>query len=156
MLNPIDNFNFTISKAVHEDMQGIFNLVSELALFEKEPQSVVTSPKIFLQDWSKGWFDAFVAKSSNGDIVGLAMFHPAYSSWRGKMLYLDDLIVTQAHRGAGIGNELLLKLIEEAGKMNATCCKWQVLDWNTSAIEFYDKIGAHFDKGWWNVRLDIS
>lgn len=152
----LESINFTISKAAQEDMPGIFNLVSELALFEKEPQSVITSPETFLQDWSKGWFDAFVAKLPNGEIVGLAMFHPAYSSWRGKMLYLDDLIVTEAHRGTGIGNELLQMVIAEAGKMNAKCCKWQVLDWNTPAIEFYDKIGAHFDKGWWNIRLDIS
>lgn len=147
--------DFQILKAEAEDMEGIFRLVKELAAFEREPDSVITSPEIYLDDWLKGFFDVLVAKYEN-QIVGIAMYHPAYSSWRGRMIYLDDLIVTELMRGYGIGKALLEGVFEEARKANASICKWQVLDWNKDAIDFYDKLEATYDKGWWNVRVMVA
>ncbi len=149
-----NQINFQIFKACADDMSGIFKLVKELAVFEKEPEAVITNPEIYLRDWLKGFFDVLVAKVDE-EIVGIALYHPAYSSWRGRMIYLDDLIVTETMRGCGIGKALLNSVFEEARKANAPICKWQVLDWNKDAVEFYEKLGAILDKGWWNVRLNM-
>lgn len=143
---------FTIAKATEKDIPGIFDCVKELALFEMAPEAVITNPVVYLEDWLKGWFEVLVAKSDDR-IVGIALYHPAYSSWKGRMMYLDDLIVTGSYRGLGIGKALLDAFITEAKKSNAVICKWQVLDWNKEAVGFYEKIGAELDKGWWNVKL---
>jgi GNAT superfamily N-acetyltransferase len=107
--------NFSIFKACEDDMHGIFECVKELAVFEKEPDSVITNPEIYLNDWLKAWFDVLVAKADQ-KIVGIALYHPAYSSWRGRMMYLDDLIVTEDYRGMGIGKALLEAFLEESKK----------------------------------------
>lgn len=147
--------NFTISKATEADINGIFDCVKELALFEKAPDEVITSTDIYLNDWLKGWFEVLVAKSED-KIVGIALYHPAYSSWKGRMMYLDDLIVTESYRGLGIGKALLDAFLIEAAKSNAVLCKWQVLDWNTDAVDFYERKGAVIEKGWWNVKRKMQ
>jgi len=144
--------NITIDLANESDIPAIVELVKELALFEKEPQAVIISPEIYLDDWQKGFFHLFVARM-NDEIIGMALYYNAYSSWRGRMLYLDDLIVTEKHRGIGAGALLLDRIMEEGIRLNARVVKWQVLDWNTAAIDFYEKRGATIERNWWNVKI---
>jgi GNAT superfamily N-acetyltransferase len=96
-----------------------------------------------------------VAESQTGIIVGIALYYFRYSTWKGRRMYLEDLIVTEAYRGQGLGKRLFEVMIEEA---KATHCKgmvWQVLDWNEPAIEFYKRYGADFGAGWLNCSLKL-
>ena len=142
----------TINLAKEEDIPAIANLIKELAIFEKEPEAVIVTPEILLDDWRKGLFHLFVAHLEE-EIIGMALYYTAYSSWRGRMLYLDDLIVTEKHRGIGAGALLLDKVMEEGIRLKARVVKWQVLDWNTPAIDFYEKRGATIERNWWNVKV---
>ncbi len=144
--------NITIDLANEADFPAIINLVKELAHFEKEPDAVIVTPEIYLDDWRKGFFHLFVARL-NDEVIGMALYYNAYSSWRGRMLYLDDLIVTEKHRGIGAGAMLLDKVMKEGIRLNARVVKWQVLDWNTPAIDFYEKRGATIERNWWNVKV---
>lgn len=147
----ITNPSIVIDYAKDADFPAIIELVKELALFEKAPEAVTVTPEEYLEDWKKGFFQIRLAKM-NDEIIGMALYYNAYSSWKGRMLYLDDLIVTEKHRGLGAGALLLNAVIDEARKLNARLVKWQVLDWNTNAIDFYKMKGAEIEEGWWNVK----
>ena len=151
MQEPITKPQITITPAKDKDFPSIINLVKELALFEKAPEAVTVTEEEYLNDWRKGLFQIRLAKLQD-EIIGMALYYNAYSSWKGRMLYLDDLIVTEKHRGCGVGALLLNAVIEEARKLNARLVKWQVLDWNTNAVDFYNKKGAEVEEGWWNVK----
>jgi GNAT superfamily N-acetyltransferase len=100
----------------------------------------------------KKYFDFFVAEME-GEIVGMALYFFAYYTWVGKSLYLDDLYVKPAFRGQNIGKALLEKVIEVAKDEKCKRMRWQVLDWNTSAIEFYKKMNATLSQEWINCDL---
>src|SRR5690606_4986555 len=97
-------------------------------------------------------FKIFVAEVE-GEVVGMALYYYTFSTWKGKMLYLEDFVVRQKFRRAGIGHALFEKVIEEARQNQCALMKWQVLDWNQPAISFYEKYNVEFDKGWWNGKL---
>jgi len=137
------------------DFHEIFSLVYELATFERAPEQVSNTAEMMLNDWENGTFDTIVAES-DGRIIGMALFHVAYSTWKGKMMYLEDLIVTESFRGQGIGDELLKHFLQTAIEANCKLVKWQVLDWNTPAVDFYLKKGASVEKNWWNVKILLS
>lgn len=148
---------YSIRKAKSEDCSAILRLIQELAVFEREPEAVVVSVEELQQDGfgdNPVWF-AWVAEINN-QIVGLAICYIRYSTWRGKTLYLEDLIVNEYHRGKGIGKGLLDTVIEHARVNNYRQAMWQVLDWNTPAVDFYEKYGASIEKGWWNVVFTTS
>jgi GNAT superfamily N-acetyltransferase len=147
---------FTIRKAQPEDMPAIHSLVRELALFEKEPDAVITNPEEYLKDMENGWFESLVALTDENEIAGMALFHRAYSSWKGKMIYLDDLIVTEKFRGQGAGRLLLESLIQYAKSQDARLLKWQVLDWNADAINFYKGLGVDFEDEWLNCKMFLT
>lgn len=143
---------FEIRKGTVEDIPGVYSLVEELAVYEKAPDEVVTTPEEYVELLEDGLFELIVA-DADGEIVGMALYYFTFSTWKGKMLYLEDFVVRQNQRGKGIGQAVFDAVIDEARRTNCAMMKWQVLDWNEPAIRFYDKYQAVFDKGWWNGKL---
>ncbi|WP_462265097.1 N-acetyltransferase family protein [Mucilaginibacter sp.] len=137
-----------------EDCPRLLELVQELADYEKAPLEVsVTLPEF--EDAGFGpcpvW-KAFIAEA-DGVIAGFALYYIRYSTWKGCRLYLEDLIVTEAMRGKGLGKLLFNRLIQEAQELSFNGMTWQVLDWNEPAINFYNKYEAHIEPGWLNASL---
>ena len=143
-----------IREARPEDVSRIHELIVELAVFEKEPDSVHTTPEELLEDGfgEHPAYKSFVA-IEEGVILGFALTYVNYSTWNGKCLYLEDLCVTQAARGKGIGSLLFERVVEEAKNRKVRRMDWQVLEWNEPAIEFYKKYEATLDGEWINGRL---
>lgn len=140
-----------IRKANREDLAGVLELVVELAVFEKEPDAVTATLGDYQTAWDSGLIDCIVA--TNGDkVVGTALFYDTFSTWKGKMLYLEDFVVNEAFRGKGIGKKIYDRLFAEAEERKSILVKWQVLDWNEGAVRFYQRQGATIEKEWWNVK----
>ena len=133
--------NFLIRKANKDDMQEVLSLIKELALFEKEPDEVEVSREELISDGfgDEKSFCCFVAEVES-KIIGMALFYPRYSTWKGKVLHLEDLIVNEKFRGKGIGYALFSKFINYAHKKKVRRVQWVVLDWNDSAIKFLSLI----------------
>ena len=147
--------NTNIRKAVKSDLKAIHQLVYELAVYEKAPAEMVASIKDYEQDFDQGWFEALIATTSS-EVVGIALYYNTYSTWKGKMVYLEDFVVKQAHRKMGIGQLLFDAFIVEAKKKGAKLIKWQVLDWNEPALNFYHKNKAIIEKEWWNGKIFLE
>lgn len=148
--------SIVIRPAVKDDCPRLMELVRELALFEKAPEQVTVSLEHFQESGfgpAPVWW-AFVAEE-NGVILGFALYYIRYSTWKGQRMYLEDILVTQEARGKGIGTMLMHRLIEEAKARKFSGMMWQVLDWNTPAIEFYKKFNASFDPEWINVTVNL-
>lgn len=141
-----------IRPATDADMPAIHALMFELAVYEKSPESVQTTPEEYLEDFRNGLFESHVAEM-DGKVVGMTLYFMAYSSWRGKMLYLDDFVVNEPYRRFGVGQKLFDAFLAEARNRGCRLAKWQVLDWNEPAIKFYEKNGAEIEEGWWNVKV---
>lgn len=141
-----------IRKARQSDLADIFKLVKELAVYEKAAGEVTATLDDYRHAFRDKVFEAQVAEM-DGQIVGMALYYMAYSTWKGKMLYLEDFIVSKPFRSKGIGQLLFEAFLDEARSKNVAMVKWQVLDWNEPAIIFYEKNRAIFDKGWWNVKM---
>ena len=105
------------------------------------------------RDAAEGLFDVTVAESREGGIVGMALHHPRYSTWKGKTWYLEDLVVTESWRGKGVGKALFRAVVEHALRADAQRLEWQVLDWNEPAIGFYKRLDASIEHSWLNGRL---
>lgn len=143
-----------IRRARREDCPRLMELVHELAVYEKAPDEVTVSLEHFTESGfgtQPVWW-AFVAEV-DGHIEGFALYYIRYSTWKGQRLYLEDLIVTDAMRGKGLGKMLFDRLIEEMKEKQFSGMVWQVLDWNTSAIDFYKRYGAALDAGWINCSI---
>lgn len=139
------------------DCLQMMELIHELALFEKAPHEVTVSLEEFVDaGFGKNpvW-GAFVAEIQ-GMIVGMSLYYIRYSTWKGRRLYLEDLIVNEPYRGKGIGKLLLDKTIAYAQEKNYSGIMWQVLNWNEPAIKFYEKYQATFDGEWINVNLNFD
>ena len=134
------------------DLAQIYNLVLELAKYENEPNAVTTSLDDYQKDYRAGLFNIIVAEQSS-TIIGMMLFYFAYSTWKGKMIYLEDFIIADSFRNKGIGQQLMDFLITYSKKENAKLVKWQVLDWNTPAINFYKKNDAIIEDNWWNCKI---
>jgi GNAT superfamily N-acetyltransferase len=143
-----------IRKGRKEDLPHVLNLIHELAEFEKVPDAVTNTVKDMEEDGfgKKSVFDFHVAIVDE-KIVGIAIYFVKYSTWVGKGLYLDDLMVTEKMRGKGIGQKLFNAFMEEAKKINAKQVHWQVLDWNTPAIDFYKKMNASIEPQWRDCKM---
>ena len=147
-----------IRKGIPEDMKAVLELIQELATFEKEPEAVVISEKDLIRDGfgDTPLFHVFVAEleSNPKEIVGIALYYYRYSTWKGKTIHLEDLVVKQSMRNNGIGNALYSEIIKQAKKDGVRRIDWNVLDWNTNAIEFYKKSGAKVLDDWRVAQMD--
>jgi len=144
----MQNHNFTITKAGIADFEDIFDCIQELAEFERAPEKVTNSPEQMKLE--KDFFECYIARDIEGNTLGIALYFFAYYTWVGKSLYLDDIYVKEQYRRTGIGKALLKKVFETAKEENCSRVRFQVLDWNTNAIEFYKKTGAILDQEWIN------
>jgi GNAT superfamily N-acetyltransferase len=149
--------NIVIRRAVREDCPRLLELIYELAEFERAPQEVTVTPAHFEASGfgtHPVWW-AFVV-TVGGKVEGFALYYIRYSTWKGQRLYLEDLIVTQAMRGKGLGKLLFDRLISEMEERQFTGMVWQVLDWNEPAIAFYRKYAAKFDPGWITCSIELN
>ncbi len=138
-----------------EDIPGVLALIKELAEYEKASDQVALTEDQMLKDgFGRQPLYQFLVAESEGVIVGLSLFYPRYSTWKGKGLYLEDLVVTKSFRGRGLGEKLMIETAKIARDEQCTGLYWQVLNWNNPAIEFYKKWGARFDDEWINCKLD--
>jgi GNAT superfamily N-acetyltransferase len=144
----------TIRKGAEADVAHALQLVKELAVYEKAPDEVEVTPEE-MKAWGFGadkQFDFFVAEE-NDKIVGLALYYFKYSTWKGKCLFLEDIIVTETYRGKGIGKLLFDKVVHVSKETKVRRMEWQVLDWNVTAIDFYKKYNTSLDGEWINCKL---
>ncbi len=144
-----------IRKGTKADLKAAHDLIVELAVYENAPNEVETTVESMAQDGfgENSVFDFFVAEDQ-GKIVGLALYYFRYSTWKGKSIYLEDLVVNEQSRGKGFGKQLLEAIVHEAKKLNCNQVCWQVLDWNEPAINFYKSLNATLDGEWINCRLN--
>ncbi len=146
--------NITIRKSTKEDMPQVLGLIKELALYEKAPEAVTNTVEDMINDGfgTRPVFFCDVAEVDN-KVIGIAIYFIKYSTWKGKGIYLDDIVVTESWRGKGVGRLLFNNVIQESKNNNANQLHWQVLDWNEPAINFYKKYPTEFDSEWINCKL---
>jgi len=144
------------------DFAAAHQLIYELAVFENAAHEVLLSLEDFIRDGSgeKPLFFCNVAELKNADnsaeIVGMSLFYFSYSTWKGKILYLDDLVVTKTYRRIGVGKKLVQAIFNFARENKVNQVRWHVLDWNTPAIKFYKKLGMKLEDDWITCKLDKS
>ncbi len=150
-------FIMIIRKGTPNDMPSVLELIKELAIFEKEPDAVVITVDDLIRDGfaENPLFHTFVAEV-NQEIIGIALYYYRYSTWKGKTIHLEDLIVKEDKRGTGAGFALYSEIIAQGKRDNVRRMEWNVLDWNTPAIEFYKKSGAKILDDWRVVQMDES
>src|SRR5688572_10093821 len=147
--------SIAIREGRKEDLPRVLELVRELAEYERAAQEVTNTVQLMEQDGfgANPVYGFFVAERS-GQIIGLSLYYWRYSTWKGRRLYLEDIIVTESERGKGIGKLLFDRTMQHALDENCTGMMWQVLDWNEPAINFYKKYGAKLDGEWINCHLE--
>ena len=140
-----------------DDMSSVLSLIQELADFEKEPDAVIITEDDLLKDGFgvNPKFYCLVAEKA-GRIIGMALFYSRYSTWKGATFHLEDLIVTEKMKGKGIGTKLYKAFLSHADSLGVDRVEWVVLDWNTTAIQFYEKSGAKVLSDWNIVQMDRS
>ncbi|WP_224488704.1 GNAT family N-acetyltransferase [Robertkochia flava] len=146
---------YTIRDARPEDMGQVLELIQELATFEKEPEAVEISREDLERDGfgEQPLFHCFVAETGN-TLAGMALVYPRYSTWKGKTIHLEDLIVREPLRGTGLGSALFSRVIAYGHEQGVKRIEWAVLDWNEGAIRFYERNGAQVLRDWDTVQLD--
>lgn len=144
-----------IRKGHKEDMPAVLELIRELATFEKEPEAVVVTVADLERDGfsDNPLFHIIIAEKDN-EIVGMALYYYRYSTWKGKTIHLEDLIVKEKMRGSGIGFALYSEILAQGKRDAVRRVEWNVLDWNTEAIVFYEKSGAKVFKNWLVAQMD--
>lgn len=144
-----------IRKGTEADMPAMLGLIKELAAFEKEPEAVVVTVDELVRDGfgAVPLFHTFVAEQ-DGDIIGMALFYYRYSTWKGRTIHLEDLIVKESKRGTGAGSALYKEVIKFAKADGVHRVEWVVLNWNTHAIQFYERSGAAILQDWLTVQMD--
>ena len=146
--------NIEIRETKFTDLPAVHALVNELAVYEKSPESHTASVADYEADFLNKVFESHVAfDSDNQTVVGMILYYMAYSTWRGKMLYLEDFVVTEQYRQFGVGQMLFDTFLQVARDKKCVLTKWQVLDWNTPAINFYKKNKAIIEDEWYNGKI---
>ncbi len=138
-----------------KDMNSVLKLIIELAIFERKPDAVkITEEELIRDGFGKSpSFQVFVAEL-DGEIVGMALFYQRYSTWTGKSIHLEDLVVSKNYRGKGIGSKLYEKVLYYAFENNFKRVAWEVLNWNKVAIDFYKSTGAVIFEEWRVAQMD--
>ena len=135
------------------DVQAIFALIQELALYEKAPEQVNNTAEQLRIDLFQSFLCEAIVAENDKEIIGFALYYTAYSTWKGVSLYLEDFYVKENHRNKGIGNMLFEKVVEIAKDKKVKRMDWQVLEWNALALGFYEKKEAELSSEWVNGRL---
>ena len=149
-----------IRKGKPEDMKAVLGLIKELAEFEKEPDAVIVTEADLIRDGfgTNPLFEVLVAEiesdSNRKEIVGIALYYYRFSTWKGKTIHLEDLVVKESMRGTGLGYTLYSEILKQGKKDQVRRGEWNVLNWNTPAIEFYKKSGAKILDDWMVVQMD--
>jgi GNAT superfamily N-acetyltransferase len=145
----------TIREGRKQDLPRVLQLIKELAAYERAPDEVTNTVEMLEQDGFglKPVYGFFVAAESDM-ILGLSLYYWRYSTWKGKRLYLEDIIVTETERGRGLGKMLFDRTMQKSLEENCTGMMWQVLEWNEPAINFYKKYGSKLDGEWVNCHLE--
>lgn len=143
-----------IRKGTTGDIHELLRLIKELATYEKAPDEVIVTEEILLEDGfgPNKIFDFFVAEYQK-KVIGIALYYTKYSTWKGKCIFLEDIIVTEEMRCKGIGLLLFNEVKKIAKKKNVPRLEWQVLEWNRPAINFYKKQNSYLDPEWVNCKL---
>lgn len=137
-----------------DDLQEVLELIKELAAYERAPKEVEVTLNE-MTNWGFGKdkvFDFFVVEKE-GRVVAMALYYYKYSTWKGKCLFLEDIIVTESERRNGYGKMLFNEVVKVAKKEQVKRMEWQVLEWNETAIRFYQKYMSNFDEEWINCKL---
>ena len=144
-----------VRKAKKEDMPDVLELIKELAVFEKQPNAVQINIDTLVAEGfgNQPLFTCFVSLLE-GQIVGMALCYFRFSTWKGRSVHLEDLIVKESKRGQGVGMALYKRVMEYAASFNVKRVEWVVLGWNTPAIKFYEKTGATILKDWYLAQFD--
>lgn len=144
-----------IRNARKEDMSDVLKLINELAVFEKEPEAVIIDEDDLIRDGfgENPAFQCFVAEA-DGRIEGMALVYFRYSTWKGKTVHLEDLIVKEEFRGKGLGSALYTEVIKYAAQEKVKRTEWVVLNWNKDAADFYRRSGADVMENWDTVQMD--
>jgi GNAT superfamily N-acetyltransferase len=147
--------NIIIRKAETGDLVHVYELIKELAVFENAPHEPSNSIKKFVDEATckVPRFHVILAEN-NGHIIGIALYYYGYSSWKGSMIYLDDLVIKESYRRKGVGKMLMDELIAIAREEKVCQLRWHVLDWNQNAINFYKKYPVTFDPSWITVKIE--
>jgi GNAT superfamily N-acetyltransferase len=153
-LNNFTAMNISIRKGLKNDLPQVLNLVKELAIYEKAPLEVTVTIEDMERDGfgDNPIFKFFVAEA-DGKIVGISLYYIKYSTWKGKCVFLEDIIVNEPFRKFGIGKKLFDEVVKVAKEMKVERLEWQVLEWNEPAIKFYEKLNSNFDSEWVNCKL---
>lgn len=146
--------NYTIREAKREDMPQVLQLIKELAAYENASGEV----EIGLKELEEEGFDhqnfkCFVA-DVEGKIEGMALVYFRFSTWKGRTVHLEDLIVRESMRGTGLGGALYQKVVEYGYENGVKRVEWVVSEGNKNAIEFYENTGADIKKNWYTVHMD--
>jgi GNAT superfamily N-acetyltransferase len=146
----------TIRTATKADVPQILAFVRDLAVYEREPDAVQATEESLLRDgFGPNPFYRCLMAEYDGQPAGIALYFFNYSTWVGRPgIFLEDLFVSPQFRGRGIGKSLLQQLASIAVQNGCKRLQWEVLDWNTPAIDFYRAMGAEFLDEWRNVRVD--
>jgi len=154
---PNSHLSYQLRKGNKEDLPRALELIKELAVFERAPLAVTNTVERMEKEGfgAKPIFEFLVAELEN-TIIGISVFYYRYSTWKGQNLYLEDLIVTESHRGRGVGKALFEATLEKAKKDGCAQMNWQVLDWNQPAIDFYNKYDAIIEDEWLNCKIQIQ
>ena len=144
-----------VRKATKEDMPDVLELIKELAVFEKQPNAVQINIDTLVAEGfgNQPLFTCFVSLLE-GQIVGMALCYFRFSTWKGRSVHLEDLIVKESKRGQGVGMALYKSVMEYAASFNVKRVEWVVLGWNPPAIKFYEKTGATILKDWYLAQFD--
>jgi len=144
----------TIRKGKKKDIPAVLELIRELALYEKAPQEVTNTEMDMERDGfgANPVFHLLVAVSED-QVIGIAIYFIKYSTWKGKGVYLDDIVISESFRRNGVGKKLFDAVIADCVRLGAKQLHWQVLDWNEPAINFYRNYEASFDDEWINCKM---
>jgi GNAT superfamily N-acetyltransferase len=148
---------YQLRRGREDDLPRVLALIQELAVYERAPEAVTNTLEMMRRDgFGPTPIFGFFVLEGGSDLLGLALYYTAYSTWKGRMLYLEDLVITEPARRGGYGRLLFDAVVAEARRTGAQRLKWQVLDWNEPAIKFYKKLGAELDGEWLNGNLSAE